>query len=60
MVDKIFDVNMDDWARKIITNGFNAVDELMSKNENKDYLPLLKVFDDELLMKQIAAKIIPD
>jgi len=59
MVDKIFDVNMDDWARKIITNGFNAVDELMSKNENKDYLPLLKVFDDEALMKQIAAKIIP-
>ena len=59
MFRKMTEVQAEDWAFKIIVNGGNAVSENLSKDENKDMLPLLKVFDDIELMKEVAKNVLP-
>ena len=59
MFRKMTEVQAEDWAFKIIVNGGNAVSETLSKDENKDMLPLLKVFDDIELMKEVAKNVLP-
>ena len=59
MFRKMTEVQAEDWAFKIIVNGGNAVSETLSQDENKDMLPLLKVFDDIELMKEVAKNVLP-
>lgn len=59
MFRKMTEVQTEEWASKIIINGGNAVSETLSKDENKDMLPLLKVFDDVDLMKEVAKNVLP-
>ena len=59
MFRKMTEVQGEDWAFKIMVNGGNAVSETLSKDENKDMLPLLKVFEDVELMKEVAKNVLP-
>tara|TARA_B100001248_G_C27234601_1_gene386482 strand:- start:98 stop:790 length:693 start_codon:yes stop_codon:yes gene_type:complete len=53
---KICDVQEEPWAQQIIINGGQAVISA-TKEDEKDKLPLLKIFDDVALMKEAAKNI---
>ena len=59
MFRKMTEVQTEDWGFKIIVNGGNSVNESLSDDENKDLFPLLKVFDDVELMKEVAKNVLP-
>jgi hypothetical protein len=47
------------WARKIIINGGESAMNIIKK-DNEDLLPLLDIYNDEDLMKEVARSVIPD
>lgn len=59
MFRTMIEVQQEDWAMQIMINGGRSVSEMASEKEDKNYLPLLKVFDDVDLMKEASTKIIP-
>lgn len=59
MFKKMTEVQHENWAIQIMINGGRSVGEIMSKKEDKDNLPLLKVFDDVDLMKEVSRNISP-
>ena len=58
MFRKMTEVQEEDWARTIIINGGQSVSKTMS-DDDKNALPLLDVLEDEDLMKEVAAKVLP-
>jgi hypothetical protein len=58
MFKKMTEVQQEEWAMKIIINGGQSVSKTIS-DDNKNVLPLLDIFDDVDLMKEVAAKVLP-
>ena len=59
MFKKMTEVQHENWAIQIMINGGRSVGDMMSESEDKDNLPLLKVFDDVDLMKEVSRNISP-
>ena len=60
MFRRMTDVQTESWAKKIMINGGESAQLQFSQEDDADKLPLLAVYEDHELMKEIARNVLPE
>lgn len=60
MFRRMTDVQTESWAQKIMINGGQSAQSQFSQEDAADKLPLLAVYEDQELMKEVARNILPE
>jgi hypothetical protein len=60
MFRRMTDVQTESWAQKIMINGGQSAQSQFSQKDDADKLPLLAVYEDLELMKEVARNLLPE